>query len=103
MADGIELAAYIQSLRDELVTAWLHGRQSPVGFEVGPVELELSINAERTAEVKGGVRFWVVDVGLGGNVTTQSGQRVKLSLVPRDRTDPCRPLFIRGAEVQNED
>jgi hypothetical protein len=69
----VELAVYIQSLRDELVTAWLHGRQSPVGFEVGPVELELSINAERTAEVKGGVRFWVVDVGLGGNVTTQSG------------------------------
>jgi Trypsin-co-occurring domain 2 len=103
MAEGFELAEYIQRLRDELVTAWLRGRQSPVGFEVGPVELELSINAERTAEAKGGVRFWVVDAGVGGNATAGSAQRVKLSLSPRDRTDPTRPLFIRGAEVQDED
>ncbi len=103
MTEGIELAAYIQSLRDELVTAWMDGQQSPVGFEVGPVELELSVNAERSAEAKAGVRFWVVDAGLGGTVTRQSATRVKLSLVPRDRADPTRPLFIRGSEVRNED
>ena len=66
MTDGVELARYIESLREELVTAWMAGRDSPVGFEVGSVELEVSINAERTAEVKGGVRFWVLDAGLGG-------------------------------------
>jgi len=103
MTDGVELARYIESLREELVTAWMAGRDSPVGFEVGSVELEVSINAERTAEVKGGVRFWVLDAGLGGSVMTQSAQRVKLSLVPRDRTDPTRPLSIRGAEVPDED
>lgn len=103
VSDRIELAKLIQSLREELATAWHQGQQSSIGFEAGPVELEVTVQAEKTGEVKGGVRFWVVEAGASGALTDAETQRVKLTMIPRDRSDPSKALLIDGEAVPDED
>ncbi|GAB3901590.1 trypco2 family protein [Kibdelosporangium lantanae] len=81
-AGWIELAEWIAALRSELQAAQNEGTGKDLQFVVGPLELEFEVTASREAGGKGGVKFWVAEVG--SDVRTKSGttQRVKMTLTP---------------------
>jgi hypothetical protein len=97
MAGRIELADLLMSLRAEINRAWREGQYDVVGFEAGPIEVELTTEIE-VVPVQGKVtaRFWVLEVGAQAGRTNTSTQRITLSLTPRDRRDPSKPLYISG-------
>lgn len=49
MAERVELAQVISQLRQELSAAMLEGVGKDLQFELGPVELELTVAVSRTA------------------------------------------------------
>ena len=103
MADRIELADLVTSLRSEINRAWSEGQYDVVGFEAGPIEVELTTEVE-VVEVKGKVtaKFWVLEVGAEAGRTRTTTQRITFSLTPRDRRDPSRPLLISGTAEPKE-
>jgi hypothetical protein len=103
MSDQIELSTLIKRLRHEIETAWLEGQHSAVGFEVGPVEVEVNTQLQKDGNAEFGVRFLVVSVGGGGKLSTTDTQRIKLILTPRDRRDPTQPLRIAGTVEDDEE
>lgn len=64
----IELASVIQDLRVELEQAVAAADGAGLLFELGPIELEVSVAVERSTTVGGKVRFWVVDTSGDGKV-----------------------------------
>ncbi|WP_279582427.1 trypco2 family protein [Fodinicola feengrottensis] len=89
-------------MRAELTTAMNAGQQADLRFEVGPVELELSIVVEKSIAPGAKVRFWVVEAGADARAATATTQRIKLTLDPRKATDPTQRALISGAEVAGE-
>lgn len=81
MAEEIGIAEAVEHLRAELVAAAAGGGSGP-RFEVGPVELEFSV--EMRKEGKAGVKAWVVSAG--AETSKVSVHRVKLVLTPKDTT-----------------
>ncbi|MGD0606451.1 MAG: trypco2 family protein [Streptosporangiaceae bacterium] len=98
---AVELAELIGQLRAELTKAMDAGDGAELRFELGPVELELTVAVNKEANPGAKVRFWVVELGAEGSVASQSGQRIKLTLDPRLSEEPGRPL-ISGAEQAGE-
>lgn len=96
MVDRIELADLVRSLPGEINRAWAEGQHDVVGFEAGPIEVELTTEVE-VLQVQGKVaaKFWV-EVGAEAGRTATSAQRIMLSMTPGDRRDPTKPLYISG-------
>jgi hypothetical protein len=85
--EQIGLRETIEALREELSEAMESGGDAEIQFPVGAVELEVNVGVTRTAEAKGGVRFWVVELGGGGSRATESLQKITVRLDPPvDRT-----------------
>lgn len=97
----MELAELIGQLRADLTEAMRSGDGAELRFELGPVELELTVAV--TKEVKPGakVRFLVVEVGTDAAMASSSTQRIKLTLDPRRAGQTGRP-FISGDEEPGE-
>jgi Trypsin-co-occurring domain 2 len=100
----IELADVIKDLRSELYRAIDGGAREALQFELGAIELEVSVSLEQTDGVHGKVRFWVVDLGGDLSDKTVSTQKLKLSLTPTlelngQRTNPR----ISGQTEQGEE
>ncbi|MER5471999.1 trypco2 family protein [Streptomyces sp. NPDC002685] len=93
------LAETIRALRGELTAAMEGGADEALRFQLGPVELELTLAITREGGVDGGVRFGVVSFGAKGGITNQDTHRVKLSLQPVVRVADgghSTPAEIRG-------
>jgi hypothetical protein len=103
MSEGIELSTLIKRLRHEIEISWWEGQNSAVAFEVGPVEVEVNTQLQKDGKAEFGVRFYVVSAGAGGAVSSTDTQRIRLTLTPRDRRDPTRPLRIAGKVKDNEE
>ena len=101
--DRIELADVVASLRSEIDRAWSAGQYDAVGFEAGPIEVELTTHVE-VVEAKGKIaaKFWVLSVEGEAGRTATNTQRITFTLTPRDRRDPTRPLLIAGAALPGE-
>ncbi|MDQ3403786.1 MAG: hypothetical protein M3548_10380 [Actinomycetota bacterium] len=99
----VELSAVISQLRAELTAAIAEGEGEDLRFELGPVELELSVAIGREAGGSGKVKFWVVEAGADGKVSSTATQRVTLSLDPQRVSRPGQRPLISGAPVANED
>lgn len=96
---AIELAELIGHLRAELTDAIHAGTGSDLRFEVGPVELELSIAVDRATDASGKIRFWVLEMGADAKRSSTTTQRIKLTLDPRSSG---AKVTIDGAEVDGE-
>ena len=98
----IELSDLIRDLRSELQTARTAGAGEPLRFEIGPVELDLTVAV--TQEGGGGakVRFYVVELGGDAKVSRETTQHVKLTLQPKDVTTGRSP-DIAGRPEPDED
>lgn len=94
----IELAAVIRDLRSELQAAVAAADGAALQFELGPIELEVSVAVERSATAEAKVRFWVVDASGAGKLGATGTQRIKLSLTPRLSPGGATPLVSGAAE-----
>jgi hypothetical protein len=100
----IELADVVRNLRIELYRAITGGEKERLQFELGMIELELSVSVEQADGMHGKVRFWVVDLGADLSNKNVSTQTLKLALTPTlavsgQRTTPR----VSGRPEEGED
>ena len=66
-AGRIGLQEMITALRKELVESIIASQSEGLRFEVGEITMEFHIEVERSTEIKGGakggIKFWVVELG----------------------------------------
>lgn len=105
---GAELVDVIGKLRDDLEAAMGAGEGRRLKFELGSVEVTLSVSVTSTGGGKAGVRFWVIEAGSDGSVAREKAQEIKLTLNPKDTQTPIgtdKPLssaFIHGEAAEDE-
>jgi hypothetical protein len=102
----IELADVIGQLRDELDKARCLAGDAELQFELGPIDLEVTVGLEKTGQGGAKIRFWVIELGGEAGATSQSTQRIKLTLNPTLRTpgpdgQPQKP-YVSGDEIVGE-
>lgn len=78
----VGLRETLEALRVELSTSILASEGEQIRFEVGEIELEVQFVVEQSKEGKGGLKFWVVE--MGGGVTNKDTitHRIKIPLKP---------------------
>jgi hypothetical protein len=81
----VELTAAIGQVREQLTKAIEEGKDSPVAFRAGPVELEFEVEFTASGGGETGVKVWVVSVGAKGDVSRGTTHRLKVTLTPVDR------------------
>lgn len=106
---GLELASVIRQLRAELNEAMNDAQGERLRFELGPVELSLTVTVGREASPGAKIRFWVIEAGADANVSREAVQDIKLVLRPWDTKAPPGPdgkpvpPLIGGKPVEGED
>lgn len=78
----IALAEVVQAIRQELVEAIEQAADSDVRFIATRVDLEFKVGVQRMTTGRGGIRFWVLELGGGATRATEEVQTVQLSLEP---------------------
>jgi hypothetical protein len=88
----LELAETVEALRAELARAAAEGAGTAFQFPVDQVQLEFHVAVTRTGDVKGGVKFWVVEAGGSGGYAREEIQKVTVTLgAPVDQNgDPVK-------------
>ncbi len=61
----VGLRETLEALRVELSKSILAAEGEQIRFEVGEIELEVQFVVEQSKEGKGGLKFWVVEMGGG--------------------------------------
>jgi hypothetical protein len=97
----LELSEVIKELRRELQTAITDGAGEALRFELGAIDLEVTVAVEKTGGAHGKVRFYVFELGADGSMSNTSTQRIKLTLQPR-LADGRTPM-VRGQAIPGED
>ncbi|TBO58118.1 hypothetical protein EYS09_19125 [Streptomyces kasugaensis] len=97
----IELASVIRNLREELEQAVDAAEGEALRFELGAIELELSVAVERTGRAGAKVRFWVVESDVEATANRTSTQLIKLTLQPT-LNGSHNPPFVSGRAGRNE-
>jgi Trypsin-co-occurring domain 2 len=106
---GVELASVVRQLRAELNEALADAQGERLRFELGPVQMALSVTVGREGGARAQVRFWVVDADADAKLSRASVQEIKLVLTPVDTQAPPGPggkpaaPLIEGAAVAGED
>jgi hypothetical protein len=104
----LELASVVRQLRTELNEAMADAEGERLRFELGSVELSLTVTVGREAAPGAKIRFWVVEAGADGRISREALQDIKLVLTPRDMQAPLRPdgkpasPLIEGKPVTGE-
>jgi Trypsin-co-occurring domain 2 len=82
VVERIGLAETVAALRAELAAAVASGADEEIQFPVGPVQLEFHVGVTKSAEGKGGLKFWVLELGGGGSRATETIQKLTVTLEP---------------------
>jgi Trypsin-co-occurring domain 2 len=98
----LALTEVIAQLRAELAEAMRAGEDEQLRFELGPVELELTVGIDKEAKPGAKAKFWVLELGAETRFTSTSTQRIKLTLDPRHADQPGRRPTIVGDEAPRE-
>jgi len=99
---ALQLAEVVSNLRDELVEAMRAGEGQPLQFELGPVELELTVAVEKEAKPGAKVKFWVIEVGTDARLASTNTQKIKIRLDPHDPARGGRRPMISGDSAPDE-
>lgn len=97
----VELAELISELRRELQTAREAGSGEELRFELGPIELEMTVAIHKEAGGGGKIRFWVVELGSDGSYGNESTQRIKLTIQPRV-VEPGSPSTVSSPLISGQ-
>ena len=106
---GVELASVVRQLRAELNEAQEDAQGERLRFELGPVQVALSVTVGRDATPGAKVRFWVIEAGADVKVSRESVQEITLVLTPVDTQAPPGPggkpasVLIEGGAAAGED
>ncbi len=106
---GVELASVVRQLRAELNEALEDAQGERLRFELGPVQVALTVTVGREGGAGAKVRFWVIEAGADAKVSRDSVQEIKLVLTPVDTQAPPGPggklaaPLIEGGAVAGED
>jgi hypothetical protein len=106
---GVELASVVRQLRAELNEALAGAEGERLRFELGPVQVALSVTVGRDATPGAKVRFWVIEAGADVKVSRESVQEITLVLTPVDTQAPPGPggkpasVLIEGGAAAGED
>ena len=80
--DPIPLASAIRVLREQLQDAVRGGKGEELRFALGPVELELQVEAAHEGGGEAGIKFWLASIGAKGSRSSSTMHTVRLSLTP---------------------
>ena len=89
-AMAAELPEVIAKLREDLSAAMADADGQRLQFELGPIEITLSVTVTSAGTGKAGVRFWVVDAGIDSSLSKAADQQIKLTLIPADTHAPLK-------------
>jgi len=76
------LAETIRALRSELTSAMVSGADERLHFELGAVQLEVTLAITREGGGDAGIRFGVVSFGAKGGLKDETTHHLTLSLQP---------------------
>lgn len=80
----IELADAVAVVREELVEAAWRGRGQPVGFVVGPIEMEFTVELRADVKAKAGFKAWVLaSAEVEAGVSRGRTHKVKVTVTPK--------------------
>lgn len=88
---GLDLASVLRQLRAELDEAMDAAEGERLRFELGQVDVSLTVTVGREAAPGAKIRFWVVEAGTDAKISHEAVQEIKLALVPRDMKAPPGP------------
>ena len=93
----VGLRETLEALRVELSKSILAAEGEQIRFEVGDIELEVQFVVEQSKEGKGGLKFWVVE--MGGGVTNKDTitHRIKIPLKPFGKDG--KPLLTGSDDI----
>ncbi len=102
----IELAEVISNLRLELDRARRAVDDADLLFELGPIDLEVTVALEKQGGAGARVRFWVADLAADTHITATTTNRIKLTLQPivaaaADHQDDRASVYV-GSEADDE-
>ncbi|MGW1787590.1 trypco2 family protein [Streptomyces tubercidicus] len=80
----IDLTEAVQAVRDDLRAATRTFDGGDLQFEMGPIELEFTVELERDPRARSGVRTWVITDAGGTSSAATARHRLKLTLTPRE-------------------
>ena len=78
----IGLKEAIAALRQELIESVVSSQGEKLRFEVGEVTMEFHVEVERSVDAKGGIKFWVVELGASGANKDKAIHKVTIPLKP---------------------
>lgn len=81
----IGLKEAITALRMELSESVAAAPAEELRFQVGEITLEFKVEVERTGEVSGGIKFWVIEVGGKGMQSSGTTHTITVPLTPITR------------------
>lgn len=93
----IGLEETIAALRRELIASIFAAQNEALRFEVGEVIMEFNVEVERSKDGKGGIKFWVVE--LGGGVGTKDKTIHKVTVPLRTVRRDGKPILTGSDEV----
>jgi len=99
---ALQLAEVVANLREELLEAMRAGEGQPLRFELGTVELELTVAVEKEAKPGAKVKFWVLEVGTEARLASTNTQKLKIRLEPVDPARGGRKPMISGEGLPGE-
>jgi hypothetical protein len=98
----LKLSDFVADLRSELVEAMRAAEGEALQFELGPVEVELTVAVDKEAKPGAKVKFWVIEAGADTRIASTNTQKLKLRLDPKDRSRGGRAPIISGESVDSE-
>jgi hypothetical protein len=101
MDDGIELSAVIWQLRHELSRAMWGGEDADIRFDVGPIQLELTVAVEKATQPAMKAKLLVLEAGADLRRAATTTQKINLTLTPR-RANGTGPLEVKDQASPDE-
>ena len=84
------LKEMLEALWIEISESILLSEGKEIRFEMGEIELEMQVVVEKSKEGKGGVKFWVVEMGGGMAAKDSITHKIKI---------PFKPIWKNGKSV----
>ncbi|MFI6482488.1 trypco2 family protein [Nonomuraea sp. NPDC050663] len=95
-----ELSDVITELRAEISRAMRSAADHDLQFEVGPIELEVTVAVTDGKKGDGKLKLWVVETGGELSKSQATTHRVLLTLTPTSRSKA--PIKVTGAAFEDE-
>lgn len=101
MADGgPSIADVIGEVRRQLEQARAEGESSSLRFDIGPVELSFEVAVQKSNEVGGGLKIWVLQAGAKRDQANNVIQKITVTISPYEVAPDGSHLPIDIARVR---